>query len=88
LEAMYFKKPVIGVDTDGTHALLENGKHGWLYPLEDLAVFKAQLFQVINNTALTQQKVQAAYEQVLQQYRFESTVELLDAALKQVIFKK
>lgn len=88
LEAMYFKKPVIGVDTDGTRALLENGKYGWLHPLEDLAAFKTQLFQVINNTAITQQKVQAAYEQVLQQYRFESTVELLDAALKELLFKK
>jgi glycosyltransferase involved in cell wall biosynthesis len=82
LEAMYFQKPVIGVNTDGTKALLEDGKLGWLYELEDINEFQQQLQTIFNHPKATEEIVAKAHRQIVAKYVFENTVREMDALFK------
>jgi len=78
LEALYFEKPVIGVNTDGTKALLEDGKLGWLYELENKNEFKQQLNFILDNDAAVKEKILLAKRTVLSNYDFDNTVERME----------
>lgn len=78
LEALYFEKPVIGVNTDGTKALLEDGRLGWLHHPEDIEGFKQQLFSIIHHPQQAQAKILLAKQTVMKKYDFEMTVKDMD----------
>lgn len=85
LEAMYCKKPVIGVNTDGTKALLENGKLGWLYELNDIQGFQQQLNAIMQQTEKKQSTLLRAYKTVVKQYDFETTADEIYRLLSRFI---
>lgn len=74
LEALYFEKPVTGVDTDGTKALLENGRLGWLHKLEDIETFGKHLHTIIHYPQQATEKTALAKKTVTEHYDFELTV--------------
>lgn len=85
LEAMYCEKPVIGVNTDGTQALLEEGTYGWLHELGDVSGFTVQLYDIINNQESTQHKIAAAKMNVKAHYDFNDTILLMDTYLQELL---
>jgi len=85
LEAMYCEKPVIGVNTDGTRALLEEGTYGWLHELGDVPGFAKQLYDIINNQENTQHKITAAKMNVIARYDFNDTIQLMDTYLQELL---
>lgn len=84
LEALYFEKPVIGVNTDGTKALLENGRLGWLHNPEDIDEFKLQLFSIIHHPQQAKEKTLLARQTVMEHYDFETTVKKMNTAFTQL----
>ncbi len=67
LEAMASGKPVIGVNTDGTAALLQNGQLGWLFELEDMQGFCRQLTEAEKEPGRSL-KIEAAKREVLTRF--------------------
>ncbi|HTN47143.1 MAG TPA: glycosyltransferase family 4 protein [Flavipsychrobacter sp.] len=85
LEAMYCGRPVIGVNTDGTKALLEGGKFGWLYNLDDLESFSRQLSYIMQQPEETKEKIKQAKQHVANQYQFSYTASAMDAILSELL---
>ena len=80
LEAMFSGKPVIGVNRDGTAALLEHGRLGLLHEPEDIEGFCRQLFFAETSGTMTAM-LQAAREAVLEHYTLEQTSRETDCVL-------
>ena len=85
LEAMYCEKPVIGVNKEGTKALLEDGKLGWLHELEDVEEFKQRLFSIINNEKKITEIIAAAKETVMEKYNIMQTMDEMDKVLSELV---
>ena len=84
LEAMLMKKPVVGVNTDGTRALLQEGRLGWLHELEDLDGCCRQILAV-EQEAATSGKLSAAREEVLHNYSENELMKATEQALQDLL---
>ncbi len=84
LEAMLSGKPVLGVNRDGTAELLQHGKFGWLHELDDLEDFTQKLF-AIDHVPKTKTLLQAATEEVLNNYSFEYSMKEIDMVLNNLL---
>ncbi len=85
LEAFYFEKPVIGVRTDGTKALLDDGRFGWLHAPEDVEGFKQHLFFILHHPQQAQEKIRLAKQTVLEHYDFQTTVKRMESLFVKLI---
>ncbi len=84
VEAMAAGVPVVGTDKDGTRAILEQGKYGWLFPKDDAGAFCSQIASVRGGTD-TAEKIKAAREAALSTYSKEKMVAAIIALLLELI---
>jgi glycosyltransferase involved in cell wall biosynthesis len=81
LEAMISECPVIGVDRDGTSAILQRGRLGWLYELEDIDDFCRKLFD-LEQSGKKQDILLAAKQEVLDNYSMDRAMSETNQALQ------
>lgn len=87
LEAMFMKKPIVGVNTDGTKALLKNGSFGWLHELNDVDAFCKYILAISNSKGEFERITDDAHNEVLQHFNIDITMKLTEDLLFQALEK-
>lgn len=84
LEAMAAGTPVVGVNRDGTRDILQQGRLGWLYELDDVAGYCDHLAAIADGKNVAE-KTEAARNEVFQRYPMAGTIERIDSVLRELL---
>ncbi|KAK6020783.1 hypothetical protein OSTOST_13557 [Ostertagia ostertagi] len=84
LEAMAAGVPVVGTDTDGTKEILQDGKFGYLFPLNDVDAFCESVLAVTNHKDLDQ-LVAAASREVQDTYLQQDMCRKIGRVIKSLL---
>ncbi len=87
VEAMLSQKPIVGVNRDGTAALLESGRLGWLHDLEDVDTCCRHILE-LRDLKYGAPKLQEAKSVAMARYTYERTMPQLEEALTKLINDK
>lgn len=87
LESMLMKKPIVGVNTDGTKALLKNGQLGWLHKLNDEDTFCKHVIALSKSNSEIESIIEDAHNEVLQHFNIDKTMKATEDLLLQALEK-
>lgn len=87
LESMLMKKPIVGVNTDGTKALLKNGQLGWLHELNDEDTFCKHVIELSKSNSEFESIIEHAHNEVLQHFNIDLTMKATEDLLLQALEK-
>jgi glycosyltransferase involved in cell wall biosynthesis len=87
-EAMALGKPVVATDVGGNRELVENGKTGFLVPLEDIEALAGAIVRLLQNPEMAYDMGQKAREKIVNQFGLERYINeyqnLYEDTLKQL----
>lgn len=84
LEAMTAGVPVIGTGRDGTKEILQDGKLGYLFPLNDVDAFCRQVIAAITNKQLPEM-LQSATKEIETTYDYHQMCDRIGTLLKSLL---
>ena len=85
LEAMAFETPLVATSAGGTAELVEDGRHGLIIPIGDLAVLTRTIAAALDDAAGRRQRADAARQRIETDLSFDTRMRTLERIYERLV---